>query len=381
VSGKINILFAIDYFHRTGGTEKHLAQLVRLLSRDRFNCSVVVFDLGPNTLIDGMRAAGVPVFHLPVRRIYTPNAMRRAMELAGIIRRQKIDIVQTFHQTSDTFGAIVARLSGVKRVVSSKRDTGQLKRPIHVFLNRRLRFLFDRIIVVADAVGEAVVATERIDRSRITRIYNGVDTTEFRPPTASDAALARRRLGFEDRDFVVGMVAGFRPEKSYDIFLEGAARAMSTLPSLKVLAVGGGPLLQHFRALYDTERFRTRIVFAGDVKDVAPYLRAMDVACLIPGKNEGFSNAVLEKMATGLPMIVTDVGGNAEAVIDGENGIVIPPSDTVAFHAALIRMHSDSAARIAMGRRSRQLVEERYGLQDMGRRHESLYLSLIPESA
>ena len=156
---------------------------------------------------------------------------------------------------------------------------------------------------------------------------------------------------------------------------------MSTLPSLKVLAVGGGPLLQHFRALYDTERFRTRIVFAGDVKDVAPYLRAMDVACLIPGKNEGFSNAVLEKMATGLPMIVTDVGGNAEAVIDGENGIVIPPSDTVAFHAALIRMHSDSAARIAMGRRSRQLVEERYGLQDMGRRHESLYLSLIPESA
>jgi glycosyltransferase involved in cell wall biosynthesis len=378
VSGKINILFAIDYFHRTGGTEKHLAQLVRLLSRDTFKCSVVVFDLGPNALIDGMRAAGVPVFHVPVQRIYTPNAMRRAIELARIIRRGKIDIVQTFHQTSDTFGAIVARLSGVNCIISSKRDTGQLKRPIHVFLNRLLRFLFDRVIVVADAVGEAVMATEWIDRSRIVRIYNGVDATEFSPPSASEAAAARRRLGFDDTDFVVGMVAGFRPEKNYDIFFEGAVRALSTLPSLRVLAVGGGPLLQDFRALYDIERFRSKIVFAGDVKDVAPYLRAMDVACLIPGKNEGFSNAVLEEMAAGLPMIVTGVGGNAEAVIDGENGVVIPPSDAAAFHAALVRMHSDSAARIAMGRRSRQLVEERYSLQDMGRKHESLYLSLLP---
>ncbi|TMH79015.1 MAG: glycosyltransferase, partial [Betaproteobacteria bacterium] len=373
---KINILFAIDYFHRTGGTEKHLAQLVRLLSRDTFKCSVVVFDLGANALIDGMRAAGVPVRHVPVQRIYTPNALRRATELAGIIKRDNVDIVQTFHQTSDTFAAIVAKLSGVKCIISSKRDTGQLKRPVHIFLNRRLKFLFDRTIVVADAVGEAVVATEHIDRSRITRIYNGVDTVEFSPPNTREAAAARSRLRFGDGDFVVGMVAGFRPEKNYDIFFQGAVKAMTVIPSLKVLAVGGGPLLEHFRTLYDIERFRSRIEFTGETEDVAQYLKAMDVGCLIPGKNEGFSNAVLEKMATGLPMIVTEVGGNAEAVIDGENGIVIPPADCEAFRAALVRMHSDPTARLAMGRRSRELVEQRYSLQDMCRKHEALYLAL-----
>lgn len=376
MSGKINILFAIDYFHRTGGTEKHLAQLVRLLSRDTFKCSVVVFDLGANALIDGMRAAGVPVRHVPVQRIYTPNALRRATELAGIIKRDNVDIVQTFHQTSDTFAAIVAKLSGVKCIISSKRDTGQLKRPVHIFLNRRLKFLFDRTIVVADAVGEAVVATEHIDRSRITRIYNGVDTVEFSPPNTREAAAARSRLRFGDGDFVVGMVAGFRPEKNYDIFFQGAVKAMTVIPSLKVLAVGGGPLLEHFRTLYDIERFRSRIEFTGETEDVAQYLKAMDVGCLIPGKNEGFSNAVLEKMATGLPMIVTEVGGNAEAVIDGENGIVIPPADCEAFRAALVRMHSDPTARLAMGRRSRELVEQRYSLQDMCRKHEALYLAL-----
>ena len=79
----------------------------------------------------------------------------------------------------------------------------------------------------------------------------------------------------------------------------------------------------------------------------------------------------------GQPMIVTDVGGNAEAVIDGENGIVIPPADADAFCAALLRLHSDAGGRLAMGRRSRQLVEERYSLQEMGRKHEALYRSLV----
>lgn len=374
---KIRLLLAIDYFHGTGGTEKHLAQLVQLLPRDEFECRVVVFDLGANTLIDEMRAAGIPVHHVPVRRIYTPYAMWRAAELAGIIRRNRIDIVQTFHQTSDTFGALVAKLSGVRHIVSSKRDTGQLKRPIHVFLNRRLRFLFENTIVVAEAVGDAMVAAEGLDRSRLVRIYNGVDTRTFAPPDSHEAAAARRRLGFGDSDFVIGKVAAFRPEKNHGVFFEGAAKAMDAIPSLKVLAIGGGPLLDHFRALHDIERFRSRIVFTGPVEDVAQYLEAMDVGCLIPGKNEGFSNAVLEKMAAGLPMIVTDVGGNAEAVIDGENGIVIPPGDADAFCAALVRLHADLDGRLAMGRKSRQLAEERYSLREMCRKHEMLYRSLL----
>jgi glycosyltransferase involved in cell wall biosynthesis len=374
---KIRILFAIDHFHGVGGTEKHLAQLVRCLPRDTFECSLVVFDLGTVGLIEEMRATGVPVHHVPVRRIYTPNALRRAAQLAGILRRGRFDIVQTFHQTSDTFAAIVAKLCGVKRLVSSKRDTGDLRRPIHVFLNRRLRCLFDRIIVVADAVAEAVVAADRLDRSRIVRIYNGVDAAAFAPPGALEAHTARKRLGFDDSDFVIGMVAAFRPEKDYGTFFDGAAKAMAAIPSLKVLAIGGGPLLEHYRGLYDVERFRGRIVFTGAVDDVVQYLRAMDVGCLIPGRNEGFSNAVLEKMAVGLPMIVTDVGGNAEAVGDGENGFVIPPANAEAFCTALVRLHADRRARLDMGAQSRRLVEERYSLREMCSKHEALYRSLV----
>lgn len=373
-SRPINILYVIDYFHRTGGTERHLVHLLRNLPRESFKCSVVVFDLGPGSLLEEVREQGIPIVHLPVGREYTPNALLRARQLYRLIRAQRIDVVQTFHQKSDTYGAIIARLAGVRHIISSKRDTGNLRRPWHFFLNRRLRFLFERIIVVADAVADAVVKSDHLDRSLLVKIYNGVDATAFSPASPAAAKAARERFGFEPDDFAVGMVAGFRPEKNHEMFFEGALAAAAAIPGLRILAVGGGPLLEEFRRRYAGREAVIR--FAGDVKDVAQVLHAMDVGCLLPSMNEGFSNAVVEKMATGLPVIVTDVGGNAEAVRHGENGYVLQPLDVQGFTQALIDMYADPARRLAMGRRSRQLVEECFSLQQMCQRHEALYREL-----
>lgn len=373
---KIRILYIIDYFHRTGGTERHLAQLAQYLRKDSFDCEIVVFDLGKNVLIDEMRAAGISVIHLPVAREYTPLALLRAWQLFKLMRNRRFDIVQTFHQKADTFGAVIAKLAGVKHVVSSKRDIAQLKKRHHFFMNRRLRFLFDRVIVVADAVGKVVTAKEGIDQSRLLRIYNGVDTLKYAPPTEEEVAHERERLGFAADDLVAGMVAGFRPEKNHDVFFEGAVMAMRTIPSLKILAVGGGPLLEKFRDRYRDETFSARIVFTGDVTDVARHIKAMDIGCLIPGGNEGFSNAVLEKMAMGLPMIVSDVGGNAEAVIDGQNGFVIAPGDAQGFCRALIHLCGDPERRAVMGRKSRQLGEENFSLERMCSEHVTFYRAL-----
>ena len=374
-SDRIKILFIIDYFHRTGGTEKHLAQLIAGLPAELFHCSVVAFDLGKNPLLDGLRVRGVPIISLPVGRVYVPNAAVQARRLSTLIRSDKYDIVQTFHQKADSFGAVIAWLSGVKHLVSSKRDTGQLRRPWHVFLNRRLRSMFERVIVVGDAVAAAVTANDRIDPVRIVKIYNGVDTVRFSPPAAADALEARRSLGFAQQDFVIGMVAGFRPEKCYDVFFDGLSRALGRIPSLKAIAVGAGPLLDHFRGVCTRGPLRNKVTFTGDTVDVGRYLWAMDVGCLVSG-NEGFSNAVLEKMAVGLPMIVTAVGGNAEAVVHGVSGFVIPPFDAEAFCEALVAIHADPAKRAAMGHRSRQLVEEKFSLDWMCAQHAQLYLSL-----
>lgn len=372
---KINILYIIDYFHRTGGTEKHLVDLVRHLPRDCFDSTVVVFDLGTNVLIDNMRSSGVSVIHLPLGRVYVLNAFLRAIELRRTIKAKAIDIVQTFQPKADSYGALVARVSGVKHIVCSKRDTGEFRSPWYVLLNRFLKHLFDRVIVVSDAVADAVVSKEGVRRDRICTIYNGVDTAKFAPPTREEAIRERRRWGLAADDFVVGMVAGFRPEKNYDAFFAGARKAMEVVPSLKVLAVGGGPLLEHFRAFCSDEALRSRVVFAGDISDVAGCLKAMDVACLT-SNSEGFSNAVVEKMAVGLPVVVTGVGGNREAVINEDNGIIVAPGDWEAVGKAIVALYGDAGKRVRMGRRSREIVEEKFSAERMYKSHEELYVAL-----
>ena len=376
VSDRIEILFLIDYFHRTGGTEKHLVQLISGLPAAQFRCTVVVFDLGHNPLFDALRSRGVPIVHLPVGREYVPNAVRQAWRLFRLVRRNRYDIVQTYHQKADTFGALTAWLAGARHLISSKRDTGQLRKPLHKFLNRRLRGLFDAFIMAADGVGVAVRAQDCLPAQRVVTIYNGVDATRFHPPSSEQRRAARARLGWAEQDFVVGMVAGFRPEKNHDVFFDGLARAASAIPSLRVLAVGGGELLAEYRERAAGGESGGRTVFTGDVADVLPYLWALDVGCLTPGSNEGFSNAVIEQMATALPLIVTDVGGNAEAVVDGATGWVIPRLDAPALGLALVRTYEDAARRAAMGLAARARVEAKFSLEQMCAEHARLYVSL-----
>jgi glycosyltransferase involved in cell wall biosynthesis len=375
-SDRIEILFIIDYFHRTGGTERHLAHLIAGLQPEQFRCAVVTFDLGENPLLDGLRARGVPIINLPVGAEYTPNAFRQALRLRSLIRSGRYDIVQTFHRKADTYGALIARLAGAKRLVSSKRDTGEARKPRQVFFNRCLKSLFDAFIAVAEGVRVALVAREHLPLARVKTIYNGVDASAFSVPSGEQKREARARFGFAATDFVVGMVAGFRPEKNHDVFFDALLQALPRIPSLKVLLLGIGPLIEQSRQRIARTNLAAHVQFAGDVGEVQPYLWAMDVGCLAPGSNEGFSNAVLEQMAVGLPMIVTAVGGNAEAVLEGVNGLVVPPLDAQALADALVKVHADPARAAAMGRASRARVEECFSLERMCAEHAKLYLAL-----
>jgi glycosyltransferase involved in cell wall biosynthesis len=369
------ILFLIDYFHGTGGTERHLANLVCNLCHESFQVTVVAFDLGTNPLIEAMRLAGAEVFEFSVGRVYAPKAMLQAWRLFRLIRQRQFHVVQTYHQKSDTYGAIVARLAGVRYIIPSKRDTGELRSRAYQLVSRMCRSWYKKVIVVSEGVGDAIVKSEGVDRSNIVRIYNGVDVDAFRPPTGEDIRMARRMLGLATEDFVVGMVANFRPEKSHEVLFAAALEAGKHIPRLKLLLVGDGSLREHYQAQYGQSASGVDAVFVGAVSNVAASLHAMDLACLIPGSNEGFSNAVLEKMATGLPLVVSNVGGNAEAVCHGCNGFVIPPGDIGALAKSLLAMHRSTEMRLDMGRQSRRLVEERFSLERMWRAHVEVYRS------
>lgn len=374
----MNILYLIDYWASPGGTERHLSYLVTHLDTARFRCHVVIFNYQPNALVDQAKAKGIEVIHLPVARYYTPHALKQAFRLARLIRERRIDVVQTFHYKSDIYGAVVARLAGVKHIVSSKRDAADYKGAFRFFMHKLVRPITARYIAVSAVVADVIRRKEGVDDRRISVIYNGVDLDNYQVPDAAAKAAAKARLGFDAQSFVIGMSAWFRPEKDHQLLFDAFIEVLKRAPDARLVLVGNGPMFDHYQQWIVQQGLQDRVRLAGAVNDVRPFLHSLDVACLVPRMNEGFSNSILEKMASGLPVIVTDVGGNKEAVASGENGFVIAPGDGAALVKHLMSLHDDADARARMSLASRRRVEQLFSLQSMIDRHAELYTALAP---
>jgi glycosyltransferase involved in cell wall biosynthesis len=243
-------------------------------------------------------------------------------------------------------------------------------------MHRLIRPLVQRYIVVSQMVWDVVVRKERADPRKLVKIFNGVNLDSYQVPGAAEKAAAREKLGLAAGDVVIGIVGWLRPEKDHQLLLHALQQLRARGLPAKLVVVGTGPLLEPSKQWVIEQGLGDSIQFTGGQENVRPFLAALDIACLVPKANEGFSNSVLEKMSFGLPLVVTDIGGNREAVETGVNGFVIPPGALVPLVENLTKLCTDPALRSRMGAASRDRVERLFSLQHMIGEHERLYLSL-----
>ena len=354
--------------------------LLQLLNREKYNCYLIAFDAGATEFTKSLTDAGVEIEHVPVGRYYTFNAFYRAFHIYFYIKKKQIDIVHTFGFKSDFYGVIVAKISGVKVIISSKRDNADFKKRVQFFFNICTKRLVNRYIAVSDRVKEVVHNKEKVKLKNIEVIYNGVDLDVFSPPTVMEKKNSKKKLGFAEDDFVIGTVAWMRKEKDHPTLFKAFINARKDIPQLKLVLVGGGTLMEDYKQYIFEQGLTDDVCFVGPVSDVRPYLNALDVACLVPSCNEGFSNAIIEMMASGLPVVATDVGGNSEAVLNGVNGCIIPPSDHQALSDAFVYLFKNDEERTNMGLRAIERVMKEFSLLQMIERHEMLYSSLINQN-
>ena len=197
-----------------------------------------------------------------------------------------------------------------------------------------------------------------------------------------DKGEARAALGL-DADSLIGVVvANLIPYKGHRDLIDALALAAPKLPpSWQVLCVGAdNDLRPELETLAAAKGLAGNLRFLGQRFDVDRLLEAADFGVLPSRANEGFSNAILESMRAGLPMIVTDVGGNAEAVVDGETGIVVPPADPAALAAALLRVAQDPALRRKLGEAGRERVATQFTLDACVAKYRALYDELLASS-
>ena len=182
---KIRILYIIDSLSNVGGAELCLLRLTKHLPKDQFECRVLTFYSRPghDSLL---RQFTCPVDHWQVNNIYDRNAFAVARRLARLVRDEKFDIVHTFFQTSDLWAGTIAKMSGARILISSRRDMGILRELKHKIGYRLSRGMVDQIQTVSESVRRWTIENDGVDPARTVTIHNGIDTNT-------------RRARFQDR--------------------------------------------------------------------------------------------------------------------------------------------------------------------------------------
>jgi glycosyltransferase involved in cell wall biosynthesis len=245
-------------------------------------------------------------------------------------------------------------------------------RPRNLLLQRIVWGRLDRILSVSTRLTERLVGTVGFPPERIETIRNGVDANRFTP---SRRAAARSAFGFGPAELVVGTVGRLEPVKHQHSFV--CALAALHRQGLRFTAViaGDGPLRDSLAEYTQRLGLGETVRFLGKRSDVEDVLASFDIF-VSSSRSEGLSNTILEAMATGLPVVATDVGGTDELVQHGTTGLLVRANDSETLASAIRSLALDDEQRQIMGRAGRRRVESEFDLAGMIRRYEELYLRL-----
>lgn len=354
-----------------GGAERLVHDMIESM-RDGYAFSVAALDEG-GALHRSLRRLGVPVHVLRRRPGFDA---RCAARLARLIRRHRVEVTHAHQYTPFVYAAAAKLAIGQPPALlftEHGRHQPDRRRIKRVIANRvLLGSCADRITAVADAVREALVRYEAMDASRIEVIPNGVSTRQFTERSAQRRLAARQALHVRDDQVVICQVGGFRPVKDHATAV-AAMRALHLQRREAVLLLAGdGPTLEPTRRLIEQLRMTHAVRLLGERADVADLWQAADVA-LCTSRSEGLSVALLEAMASELPVVATAVGGNGQIVLEGRTGLLAPAGDAQAIAAGLRRLIDQPSLRTQYGYAARQHVLAHYSAAAMHRAYAELY--------
>jgi glycosyltransferase involved in cell wall biosynthesis len=381
----MRILYVIGTLE-IGGAELHVVRLAKELKLQGYSPELFVLEKkGP--LLQTLEQSDIPVFSPPVLNYSSCFApLKRLGQIIKIFTaivsvmfymlRRRPDVSHFFLPGAYLVGGFAAVATNTRPLVMSRRSLNRYQ------YSHRLYFLCERWLhqFMAAICGnsKAVISElegEGVKKEKLHLIYNGFDPNQFK--NLRKPAVVRSELGIQDDAIIFIVVANLIPYKGHKDLLNAFSEIKEKLPNeWTCLFVGrddgiGNDLRIYANLLGLSSHFH----FLGSRVDIPDLLCASDVGVLC-SHEEGFSNAVLEGMAASLPMVVSDVGGNSEAVKNGVNGIVVPPSNPNLLGAALLSLALDSDLRKKMGQSGYSMVIENFSSKSTISKYTSLYKTL-----
>lgn len=355
-----------------GGLENGVVNLLNGLPPNEFAQAVCCLDVR-GEMVDRVRR-DVPIHFLARQR----NDLKLPLRLKQVIDDWQPDVVHCRNWNTWLDAYAGHRLAGGRRrkLVWSfhgfaDRDEFPWRRRV---VSRLLAARTDRLAAVCQDAARRFADKAGISASRFAVLYNGVDTRRFCP--AADRARERAELGIDPDTLLIVTVANFSPVKDHKGLLDALARLSPGAPKLRFLFLGEGPLRAALEAQVRALGLDDRVAMPGSSDRVARYLAVADF-CILPSRLEGMSNAILEAMACGLPVIARAVGGNPELVVDGHTGLLCPADDVPALAEAIGRLIDNPELRRDMAVAARQRAESVFSIEAMMTAYGDFYRSVV----
>lgn len=380
---------------RIGGAE----EVVRTLSEHLLshNCRPIVCTLSDGPLREEIESLGIDVEVLSPRRytvvafpLFIVDMIRLWRALAGLIKKYEVDVIQTHVLGILDFLALLLRYTTPLRAViwtfhNSEFELTEAKLSKHRWLLRPKRFayslfyrlgsyLVDGFVAVSDQVKIAML--ERIGPigHKVTVICNGVDTQRY--SEAIDTTNTRRQLGFSDDQYLIIVVATLKEQKGHRFLIEALASIVPMNPNVYGIFVGDGPLREELRFQIDKLNLANHIMLLGNRTDVPQLLAASDLFVL-PSLWEGLPMALLEAMASGLPVIASEVSGTVQVLKADESGILVRPGDKLQLIEAIQYLLTFPDKACNLGMVAKQRVEENFSARKQADDHLKLFQELL----
>ncbi len=358
-----------------GGAERVVLSYLKKMDKSLFEPMLCVLWRVFPSEINEVEKAGITYYHMKKKSGWDTKTL---LELAAIIKKEKIDILHLHNISAIIYGTLAALLSTRPKIIRTEhnvvRATNSFKKNVLTFMRYLLGTFHQKIIAVSDEVKRSRMGVDPFFKKKYITIYNGIETTPYEKPVDIDQY--RKEFGFDKNNIVFGKIASMYPQKAHEVLFDAVKLVLSEIPEARFLLVGDGPRKSELEAIVSEMGLENEIIFTGIRRDIPRLLGFIDVFVL-SSDWEGFPITILEAMASGTPVVVTDVGGNREAVIDGETGYLIENGSPEKLFEALVSIGKDASKRALFGENGKKRLYQHFTAEAMVRKTEKIYSQLL----
>lgn len=370
-------------------------EVVRTLSEGlvESGCPTVVCSFKDGPLRAQIERLGIPVEVLPQRRysilafpFYVREMLAIRQALVRLVQKYQIDVIQTHLLRSLDFLVATLRFDARRPLVfwtvhnfnfalrpeqlPRFRWLAGAKQAAHSWLYRWMARWVNGFIAVSNDVEAGILNTIGPVQERIAIISNGVDTRRYQAPI--DRSATRQGLGFSGTEILYAVVGTLKEQKGHRYLVDAVAPLIAQTPRLHILIVGDGELRSSLEAQVCAAGIEGNVHFLGNRNDVPAILAASDVFVL-PSLWEGLPMALIEAMASGLPVIATLVSGSQQVVEQGQSGLLVPPGEVAPLRQAIEDLLVDPERAKLLGKAAQRRIEEAYSARRQAEEHLVLY--------